>query len=230
LNEIQEEYLIDVLTSSKHLLALINDILDLSKVEAGKLKLDISEVNLKACLQNSLIMVKEKALKHGIQLTMDLDGTKDTIAADERKLKQILYNLLSNAVKFTPNGGTVKISAKKVTCKVRPGLRQEDPADLVMIEELVDIENPVPEDLKNCIELCVTDSGIGIKPEDLQRIFNRFEQIDGTSSRNYEGTGLGLALTKELVEMHGGKIWVESDGQDRGSKFRMLLPDLKRSL
>jgi signal transduction histidine kinase len=99
-----------------------------------------------------------------------------------------------------------------------------------MIEELVDIENPVPEDLKNCIELCVTDSGIGIKPEDLQRIFNRFEQIDGTSSRNYEGTGLGLALTKELVEMHGGKIWVESDGQDRGSKFRMLLPDLKRSL
>ena len=230
LNEIQEEYLIDVLTSSKHLLALINDILDLSKVEAGKLKLDISEVNLKACLQNSLIMVKEKALKHGIQLTMDLDGTKDTIAADERKLKQILYNLLSNAVKFTPNGGMVKISAKKVACNVRPGLRQDDPADFVMIEELVDLENPVQEGLKNCIEVCVTDSGIGIKPEDLQRIFYRFEQIDGTTSRNYEGTGLGLALTKELVEMHGGKIWVESDGEGKGSRFRMLLPDLKRDL
>ena len=175
-------------------------------------------------------MVKEKALKHGIQLTMDLDGTKGTIAADERKLKQILYNLLSNAVKFTPNGGMVKISAKKVACKVHPGLRQGDPADLVMIEDVVDVENSAQEELTNCIEVCVTDSGIGIKPQDLQRIFNRFEQIDGTSSRNYEGTGLGLALTKELVEMQGGKIWAESDGKNRGSRFRMLLPDLKRDL
>lgn len=227
LNDTQEEYLIDVLTSSKHLLALINDILDLSKVEAGKIKLDVSEINLKACLENSLIMVKEKALKHGIQLKTDLDGTGGTIAADERKIKQILYNLLSNAVKFTPKGGTVEISARKVACKLRSGLRQDDPANLVMIEEWVDAENSAPENTTNGIEICVTDSGIGIKPEDLQRIFNRFEQIDGTSSRNYEGTGLGLALTKELVEMHGGKIWAESDGENRGSKFRMLLPDLR---
>ena len=227
LNETQEEYLIDVLTSSKHLLALINDILDLSKVEAGKLKLDVSDINLKACLENSLIMVKEKALKHGIRLQTDLNGTEGTIVADERKLKQILYNLLSNAVKFTPKGGTVKISAKKVVCKLRSGLRQDDPANMVMIEKLVDAEKSTREDTTNAIEVCVTDSGIGIKPDDLQRVFYRFEQIDGTSSRNYEGTGLGLALTKELVEMHGGKIWAESDGENKGSKFRMLLPDLR---
>jgi signal transduction histidine kinase len=224
LDETQEEYLNDVLNSSKHLLALINDILDLSKVEAGKLQFEVSEVNLKACLKNSLIMVKEKATRHGIQLITNFDSLRGTMAADERKLKQILYNLLSNAVKFTPDGGKVCLNAKKTYCKVRPGRRQGDAPGINIIES-PDFDPPKKKKKKNnSVEISVTDSGIGIKPKDLERIFNRFEQIDGTSSRNYEGTGLGLALTKELVEMHGGKIWAESEGEGNGSTFRILLP------
>ncbi len=226
LNETQEEYLNDVLHSSKHLLELINDILDISKVEAGKLKLEISEINLKACLQNSLTMIKEKATKHGIQLTTNFDGCKGTMGADERKLKQILYNLLSNAVKFTPDGGSVCLNAKKVSCKIRPGRRRGDAAGLKIIETLDDDAHVLKKNIHNGIEISITDSGIGIKSEDLERIFNRFEQIDGTSSRNYEGSGLGLALTKELVKMHGGRIWAESKGEGKGSTFRILLPDL----
>ncbi len=223
LDETQEEYLNDVLNSSKHLLALINDILDLSKVEAGKLQFEVSEVNLKACLKNSLIMVKEKATRHGIQLITNFDGLRGTMAADERKLKQILYNLLSNAVKFTPDGGKVCLNAKKTYCKVRPGRRLGDAPGINIIES-PDFDPPKKKKKNNSVEISVTDSGIGIKPKDLERIFNRFEQIDGTSSRNYEGTGLGLALTKELVEMHGGKIWAESEGEGNGSTFRILLP------
>lgn len=224
LNETQEEYLNDVLHSSKHLLELINDILDISRVEAGKLKLETSEVNLKACLQNSLIMVTEKATKHGIQLITNFDGCSGTIMADERKLKQILYNLLSNAVKFTPNGGSVCLNAKKVNCKIRPGCRRGDAAGMKIIEALDDDAQVLKKNIHNGIEISITDSGIGIKSEDLERIFNRFEQIDGTSSRNYEGSGLGLALTKELVEMHGGRIWAQSEGEGKGSTFRILLP------
>jgi len=223
LNESQEEYLNDVLNSSNHLLALINDILDLSKVEAGKINLEISEINLKACLLNSLIMVREKATKHGIQLKTNFDGLKGTISADERKLKQVLYNLLSNAVKFTPDGGSVELSTRKVTCKVRPGRRQADAPGAKIIESLDPDTQTKKQTQHNCIEISVTDSGIGIKSADLDRIFHRFEQIDGTSSRNYEGTGLGLALTKELVEMHGGKIWAESEGEGKGSTFRIVL-------
>ncbi len=223
LNENQEEYLNDVLNSSNHLLALINDILDLSKVEAGKINLEISEVNLKACLLNSLIMVREKAIKHGIQLKTNFDGLNGTIRADERKLKQVLYNLLSNAVKFTPDGGTVELSTRKVICTVRPGCLQGDAPGVKIIESLDDDTQTRKETQNNCIEISVTDNGIGIRSADLDRIFNRFEQIDGTCSRNYEGTGLGLALTKELVEMHGGKIWAESEGEGRGSTFRIVL-------
>jgi signal transduction histidine kinase len=224
LNETQEEYLNDVLHSSKHLLELINDILDISKVEAGKLKLNSSEINLKACLQNSLIMVKEKATKHGIQLATNFDGCSETIMADERKLKQILYNLLSNAVKFTPDGGSVCLNARKVNCKIRPGRRRGDAPGIKIIEAPDGAAQVLKKNIHNGIEISITDSGIGIKPEDLERIFNRFEQIDGTSSRNFEGSGLGLALTKELVEMHGGRIWAQSEGEGKGSTFRILLP------
>lgn len=117
LNETQSEYLGDVLASSKHLLSLINDILDLSKIEAGKMEIDPSEVQLRLLLENSLIMIKEKALKHGINVAAIIENIPDTIQADERRVKQILYNLLSNAVKFTPDGGAD--SARGATC--RPG-------------------------------------------------------------------------------------------------------------
>ena len=193
INSTQQEYLNDVLQSSKHLLSLVNDILDISKVEAGKLELEAAPIEIEQLLANSLIMVKEKALRHGIQLSLDTDGIPDTIEADERYLKQILYNLLANAVKFTPDGGNVNCRAS-----VLNGNRY--------------------------IEISVSDTGIGIKPEDLNRIFNPFEQVDGSISRQYGGTGLGLSLTKKLVELHGGKIWTESDGEGMGATFRFTIP------
>jgi len=205
LNDIQTEYLSDVHQSSNHLLSLINDILDLSKVEAGKLELSPSSVNLKGLLENSVIMIKEKTMKHGIKLSSNINGIPATITADERKLKQILYNLLSNAVKFTPNGGEVSVSAQ--TCEL-------DNA------QFSDAENVQ----RRGIKISVSDTGIGLIPEDLDRIFNPFEQVEHLASRKFQGTGLGLSLTRQLVELHGGKIWVESKGEGLGSTFGFVLP------
>ncbi len=199
LNDIQEEYLNDVLHSSKHLLSLINDILGLSKVEAGKLELELDDVNLRMFLENSLIMIKEKARKQGIQVLTEFQNIPEIITADERKLKQILDNLLSNAVKFSPNGGTIRLSATPAT-----GNSQLATGDV--------------------IEISVTDTGIGIKREDLARIFNPFEQVESSKSRRFQGTGLGLALTKKLVELHSGRIWDESEGEGKGSTFTFILP------
>ena len=189
----QEEFLNTVLESSKHLLSLVNDILDISKVEAGKLELDTTQVNIRHLLENGLIMVKEKAMKHGIQLTLDTDGIPEEISADERKLKQIYYNLLANAVKFTPDQGSVKCKAGYA-------------------------------ETEGFIEVAVIDSGIGIDADDLDRIFDPFEQADGSMSRQFEGTGLGLSLTKKFVELHGGRIWAESDGEGQGATFRFTIP------
>ena len=193
LNEKQSKYTHNVLTSGRHLLQLINDILDLSKVEAGKSELEPSGMNIKSLLENSLIMIKEKALNHGIKLdshispeVMDLE-----IFADERKLKQIMFNLLSNAAKFTPDGGTITTSARR------------DGEDLMV---------------------GVADTGIGIKPEDQERVFSEFEQVDSTYARQQQGTGLGLALTRKLIELHGGRIWVESEGEGKGSTFTFVIP------
>jgi signal transduction histidine kinase len=192
LNETQKEYLNDVHQSSSHLLSLINDILDLSKVEAGKLELQPSTVDLGVLLENSMIMVKEKALKHGINLSNEINGIPESIEADERKLKQIMYNLMSNAVKFAPEGGKVSLSAQ--TCN------------------------------SSEVEISVSDTGIGISPEDLERIFSPFEQVETSKSRKYQGTGLGLSLTKRMVELHGGKIWVESEGEGKGATFNFTIP------
>ncbi len=192
LNTRQQTYLNNVLQSGRHLLSLVNDILDLSKVEAGKLVLEPGPVNLRHLLQNSLVMVKEKAAKHGIRLSLDVNGIPDSITADERKLKQILYNLLSNAVKFTPDRGSVQCEARLA-------------------------------DGNGNIEISVADTGIGIQPDNLKRIFDPFEQVDGSSSRRFEGTGLGLSLTQKFVELHGGRIWAESDGVGKGAAFRFTI-------
>lgn len=224
LNALQNEYMNDVMQSSKHLLALINDILDLSRVESGKIEIDLAEVNLKGCLENSLVMVKEKALKHAISMDTNVDAALLTMIADERKLKQILYNLLSNAVKFTPDGGRISLSAKSVLCRVRPGRRKNDRPGRQIIEVTTAAHLQHGEDIRQGIEISVLDSGIGIQSEDMERIFNRFEQINGSRSRNHEGSGLGLALTKELVELHGGQIWAQSDGPGKGSLFCFILP------
>ena len=192
LTESQEEYLNDILNSGRHLLSLINDILDLSKIEAGKMALDISSVDLSNLLKNSLTIIKEKAQKHSIQVNLDIKGIHENILADERKLKQIIYNLLSNAVKFTPDGGFVSVATKV--------------------------------NGNNEIKISVSDTGIGVKPDNLDRIFLPFEQVDNSNDKNIIGTGLGLSLTKQLVELHSGKIWAESDGEGCGTTFNFTLP------
>jgi PAS domain S-box-containing protein len=192
LNAVQREYLGDILQSGCHLLSLINDILDLSKIEAGKMALECSAVNLPALLENSLVMVQEKARKHRLGLGLQLRDIPSTLWADERKLKQILYNLLSNAVKFTPEGGSVQLEAR--------GLDGQG------------------------IEIKVRDSGIGLKKADLERIFHPFEQGDNSARRKFQGTGLGLSLTRRMVDLHGGRLCAESEGEGKGSCFTVILP------
>ncbi len=202
LNDDQEQYLSYVHGSSKHLLSMINDILDLSKIESGKLELTPSEFNLRSLLKGSLTMFKEKTLTHAIKLSTHLNSIPEKITADERKIKQIMYNLLSNAIKFTPDGGKVTVSAE--LCHFHSD------------------EGNAPS--REGIKISVTDTGIGIQPGDLERIFNPFEQVDQTTSRQFQGTGLGLSLSKRLVELHGGKIWASSDGMGKGSSFHMIIP------
>ena len=198
LNETQLRYIGHILTSGRHLLTLINEILDLAKIEAGKMELEVSDVNVGNLFESGLNMVREEATRKGLpigaQVSPDVDGV--TILADELKFKGIVVNLLSNAVKFTPHGGSVLIQA------AREG------------DELV---------------VSVSDRGIGVKPEDQKRIFEPFEQVDSRSSRRHFGTGLGLSLSKKLVELHGGRMWVESEGEGRGSTFRFTIPFVEAS-
>ena len=205
LNEIQEEYLNDVHSSSTHLLSLINDILDLSKIEAGRLEYRPTQIPIREILASSLIMIKEKAMKRSIALSKELDDIPESIHADDTNLKQILYNLLSNAVKFTPNGGSIHLAAKRLSS-----------ADLQAKNDTASS--------KEYIQISIKDSGIGLKKENLTKIFQPFEQVENSSSRQFQGTGLGLSLAKSLVELHGGKIWAESDGEGLGSMFSFSLP------
>jgi signal transduction histidine kinase len=150
-------------------------------------------------------MVKEKALKHSLQLHLEVNGSVKIISADERKLKQIMFNLLSNAVKFTPDGGKVSVMAKRY--------------DLEGVDKSANIGNQ-----NSWTLISITDTGVGIKSEELNRIFNPFEQIENSRSREFQGTGLGLSLTKRLVELHGGRIWAESEGENKGSIFSFTIP------
>jgi signal transduction histidine kinase len=219
LTETQEEYLKDVLLSSGHLLSLINDVLDLSKVEAGKMDLDLGEVDLRSLLENSLDLVREKAVKGGITLTAHVESAPETIRADERKFRQIIFNLLSNAVKFTPAGGAVTLAARSSSV-VHGRLMNRD--EIAVSLPTADRQRPWVDG--DYVEISVADSGIGLVPENLERIFDPFEQVDISASRRYQGTGLGLSLTRRLVELHGGRIWAESEGTGRGSVFRFVLP------
>jgi len=216
LNEVQEEYLNDVLQSSRHLLSLINDILDFSKLDAGESDFEPVDVNIKMLFRNTLAIVKEKAMNRSVQVIVDTDRAPEYVKADDKKLKKILYNLLSNAVKFTPNGGSITLTAKLGTGY---SVVEHGNAD-----EQTSTQYPIPNTDRNFVEISVKDTGIGIKPEDQARIFDAFEQIDGSASKKYQGSGLGLSLTKHLVELHGGKIWVESEGEGRGSRFSFVLP------
>ena len=215
LNEKQVEYTNDILESGKHLLSLINDILDLSKVEAGKMELNLSQVNIKELLKSSLVMIKEKALKRGIALDLKIpEGLSGLeIQADERKVKQVMFNLLSNAAKFTPDGGEIRVTVDLIS---ELGIRI---LELKEDEKQLAIQNP-----KSKIEVCVADNGIGLSPENQGKIFQEFYQVRGGIMDKSPGTGLGLPLTKSFVEMHGGRIWVESKGEGKGSRFSFLLP------
>jgi len=224
INEVQYEYLCDVLDSGNLLLSIVNEILDLSKLEAGKTPFTPEEIYLKALLENCLQIVHENGKKDNIQLQLNYQEAPETITADESKLKQIIYNLLSNAVKFTPPGGRVSLQARRVDCFLRPAMRKEDPKDLKIL--INKDEGAAGEGLEEseCVEISVTDTGIGLESNDLERIFKPFEQIQHAESKKNKGTGLGLAITKRYVELHGGRIWVESQGQGKGCKFAFLIP------
>jgi len=190
INPKQTEYLQDILSSGRHLLSLINDILDLSKIEAGRMELTLAQFHLPLALENAITLIKERAARHGIALDIEVDPALGEFVGDERKIKQVLLNLLSNAVKFTPEGGRIGVRAAR--------------AD-------------------GAVEIAVSDTGIGIAPKDQEAIFEEFRQVGSDEARKVEGTGLGLTLTKKFVEMHGGRIWVESD-VGKGSTFRFTLP------
>lgn len=227
LSATQEEYLNDVLDSSRHLLSLINDVLDLSKVEAGKLDLNFGEVNLRELLEHSVGMISDKAMERRIRVEKVFHEIPAFIYADERKLRQIMYNLLSNAVKFTPENGCIAVRGKIA------GLFDSVPVSVDMKEIRQGKGNlgqgaSFPGDQGELVEISVSDNGIGLKAGDLERIFEPFEQAESTASRRFQGTGLGLSLTRRLVELHGGKIWAESEGEGKGSRFRLVIPLTRR--
>jgi PAS domain S-box-containing protein len=184
--------------SGRHLLELINDILDVSKISAGKLELDISTVNVNALCKSSIAFVKQKALNKQIQLDLHLSPGVSSMVIDERRMRQVLINLLNNAVKFTPSGGRVSLSIN------------------LWDQEADGIDTPG-------VSLAVTDTGIGIDSADYQRVFEPFVQLDSSLNRNFEGTGLGLALTRQIVELHGGQIRLKSE-VSKGSCFTIYLP------
>jgi signal transduction histidine kinase len=190
LNAKQDDYLKDIHSSGRHLLNLINDILDLSKVEAGRMELELSTFDLPSAIANAMTLIRERAQKHGIAMAQDVAPELGEVVADERKFKQILLNLLSNAVKFTPDGGRIDVTARSTD---------------------------------DNIVVAVRDTGIGIAPEDQEAVFEEFRQVGRHYTSKQEGTGLGLALTRRFVELHGGRISVEST-PGRGSTFTFTLP------
>ncbi len=213
--EEQQEFLTNILTSGKHLLRLINDVLDLSKIEAGKMELQPETVSLPDTVEGVLGTVKPLATKKQIRVGSDVAGDLPLVWADPPRLKQILYNLLSNAIKFTPAGGSVSVAARRVDSASG---QEVDPG------RPIDSSTTRPIDRRGeFIEVAVADTGIGIPPEDLGRIFEEFEQVADLTRPRQEGTGLGLALVKKLVEMHGGSIRVEST-PGKGSTFTFTIP------
>ncbi len=189
-NPKQEQYVSIILTSGRHLLSLINDILDLSKIEAGRMELELTTFDLALAIENTVTLVRDRAARHDQNLVLDLAPDLGEYVGDERKFKQILLNLLSNAVKFTPDGGRIGVRAARTD---------------------------------DAVEISVSDTGIGIAPEDQEAVFEEFRQVGTDYVRKREGTGLGLALTRKFVELHGGKVGVESE-PGKGSTFTLTLP------
>jgi signal transduction histidine kinase len=214
MTEQQQQFIGNIFSGGNHLLSLINDILDLSKVEAGKMTLDVEPVLVSSLFENSLSIIKEKAAARRIRLRMDTAEGLGSMHADARKVKQIVYNLLSNAVKFTSDGGEVSLRVSSVP---RASVGLLSGAWTGQTFALADSE------LTDFLEISVTDNGIGISPEGLSQLFKPFSQVDSSLSRKYEGTGLGLAMVKLLAELHGGAVAAES-AVGEGSRFTVWLP------
>jgi two-component system CheB/CheR fusion protein len=191
LNNKQKIYINNILTSGQHLLLLINQILDLSKVESGKMNLSLSSLPMKNLLNDISLLLADTVNKKNLKMQLEIDVNLPDIEADELKVKEIVYNLLSNAVKFTPEGGKIGMRAEKTGSE---------------------------------IEVTVWDTGVGIAVENMEKIFEGFFRVDTPFSRVTEGTGLGLPLSKKLVELHGGKLFVESMGLNKGTSVKFTLP------
>ena len=189
LNAKQREYLNDIRESGRHLLELLNEILDLSKIEAGRMELEPGPFSLVEALERGMAMVRDRAAQHSLELALEVEPGVDVIVADQLRIKQVILNLITNAVKFTPDGGRVEVRARE---------------------------------FEGRLEVTVRDTGIGIAPEDREKIFESF-QTGGRDAKAEEGTGLGLTLSRKIVELHGGRIWVESE-VGRGSTFGFTLP------
>ena len=214
LSDQQRGFVADIFGSGNHLLSLINDILDLSKVEAGKMLLDLEPVEVASLFANSLSIIRDKAALRHIRLNLEVSGELTSTQADARKVKQIVYNLLSNAVKFTVDRGQVTLRARRVA-RAQVGVLSGARAGRSL--PLADNE------FAEFLEIAVSDTGIGISPEGLEQLFKPFSQIDGGLARKFEGTGLGLAMVKLLAELHGGAVGVES-AVEEGSCFTVWLP------
>ncbi len=213
-SEMQHEYIGDIFTSGQHLLSLINDILDLSKVEAGMMTLDLETADMHSLLLSSLSIVKEKASAQRIRLELEAGEGLGEQLLDQRKTKQIIYNLLSNAVKFTAGGGHVTLRARRVSRATVGELPGSWPVHSFPLAD---------NDCQEFLEICVTDNGIGIGKEDMAKLFQAFSQIDSRLARKFEGTGLGLAMVKQLAELHGGTVAVAS-AEGKGASFAVWLP------
>jgi PAS domain S-box-containing protein len=213
LSDQQREYAADIFESGQHLLSLINDVLDLSKIEAGRMTLEAESADIAALLVNSLSILKEKAMAHHVRLVLRAPEEPCVCWLDPRKVKQIVYNLLSNAVKFTPAGGEVTLRARIVD---REEVARHPPGP-------GEPRISLPAAGEKFLEIAVSDTGIGIAAEDLPRLFQPFVQLDSSFARRFEGTGLGLAMVRKLAELHGGTVAVASQ-PGRGSTFTVLLP------
>jgi signal transduction histidine kinase len=216
LTEKQSRYLGHIQESGKHLLDLINDILDVSRVEAGKIELARQPLPLDEAVEASLALARPQAEKAGVTLNSEIPPDLPPVPADRVRLRQILFNLMSNAIKFTPAGGSVTVSARRASAESRGnGEPETRPPRFV--------DSPILGEA-DFLEIRVTDTGIGIKAEDIPKLFREFGQLEAGKAPEKRGTGLGLALTKKLVGLHGGQIWVESEGEGRGSTFEFTLP------
>jgi len=259
LNEKQEEYLKDIYASGTHLLSLINDILDLSKIEAGRMELELTQFDLPTAIENAMMLVRERAGRRSIALHTNIDNRLGQIQADERKIRQVVLNMLSNAIKFTPEGGRIDVGAvpkdgfvevsvsdtgigiaREDQEKVFEEFRQVGTAakkvegtglGLTLCRKFVELHGgrievgAVPKD--GFVEVSVRDTGIGIAPEDQEKVFEEFRQV-GTAAKKIEGTGLGLTLCRKFVELHGGRIWVKSE-LGEGSTFTFTIPMRQRT-